>query len=124
MSFVNIFQQHIYSQLATEFGAALVVAHPPADMALPLIQIGNFDYEDHPAEAKLTVYIHSWSETEGPHQAQDYMSRIRGLFHATHHTASPWKFSCIRESFSDVLLDEDNETWHGVQRFETIISAV
>lgn len=122
MSFDLLFQQHAYTLLAAEFTAAKVDVFPPGNRALPYIQLGNSEYQDSPAEAVLTLWVHHWSSAEGPHEVKDQMSRTRGLLHGTHATASPWKFSCIRENFSDVLLDEDNETWHGVQRFTTTVS--
>lgn len=126
------FQTYLGTQIAAALASyspvPVVTAHPAPNQALPYVHIGESDTEDHPAGQHITVVVHTWSETEGPHQCKEIQQRMREALHpvpggpAIAGAVSGWQLTCIRETFADVVLDPDERTHHGVQRFRCFAS--
>lgn len=119
-----VLQRVINDILTTHLSSVPSGAHPPGERSLPYIQFGNSEVNDNPVGHDLLMYVHTWSSTEGPHQVKAYQQTIREQLHGLTTSRDSWQFVNVREEFCDVILDEDEETWHGVQRFRTLASSI
>lgn len=112
------FQTACFTELAAELAGVTVLAHPGHEQPLPYVFLGESEVADNnPNGHEVIVHVHSWSKLEGPHQLKQIQHTIREALHNNSISQGDWRFSCIREDFAKSFLDEDNETWHGVQRF-------
>lgn len=100
-------------------------AMPPADGAFPYIQFGQSTVDDNYAPGKsVTIEIHTWSTAEGSHEVKNLQEQIRALLEKCSHDRGGFHFVAIRQQTAQVFLDEDGETWHGVQRFRALASVI
>lgn len=113
-------QTVVFAEIQTALPAVTCASHMPGDQVLPYIQIGQSETEDHVGGFDLTLFIHYWSSAEGPHEAKEHMQAVRSRLHGNQFTGNGWSFYVVRETFSDVILDVDEETWHGVQRIRAL----
>lgn len=116
------FQTVIFAEVAAALPLVPAGAHPPHDAPLPYIQFGTSDTEDDPGGHRVTMSVHFWSNTEGPHEATEMRHAVRTRLHGQSFTSNGWRFTCIRETFGDVIIDIDDETWHGIARFRAFAS--
>lgn len=66
------------------------------------------------------VTIHSWSQYRGYKELKDVMDGVRNLLHHSNITVSRHQVVLIRCDFEQTMLDPDNITRHGVQRFRVL----
>ena len=96
-------------------------AHPPKDGPLPYIQFGQSEVGDNFVPGhELFFDVHVWSNAEGPHEVKNFQSAIRLAIHDRSYERNGWRFTCVREHNARTILDVDDETWHGVQRFRAL----
>lgn len=114
------FQERLYSRLAAAVSPVAVEAHPPHERTLPFVQIGESQVSEHPAGHEIIVTIDTWSSAEGSHECKQLQQKIRDGLHAGDEINSTWRFLPIREIDCRVILDVDNETWHGIQRIRVL----
>lgn len=118
------FQKIIFAALGAALPTVDVVAHPEPDKACPYVQIGNSDVqEDNYDRFSLLTYVHFWSSKEGPHEVKQQQQALRDQLHLTDTTQDGWQFISIQAEFETVILDENNETWHGVSRYRAYVSS-
>lgn len=111
-------QKAMFAAIASTLAPVTVLAHPRHQEAFPYVFIGESEVSDtHPTGHEVLIVVHTWSKTEGPHEAKTIQQSIREELHANSLVEGGWQFVCIREDFASTFLDVDNETWHGVQRF-------
>lgn len=116
-------QKIIYAALGTALPAVDVVAHPEPDKSCPYIQIGNSEVqEDNYDRFTLLMYVHFWSSAEGPHEAKTHQQALRDQLHLTSTTQDGWQLTAIQAEYETVILDENNETWHGISRYRAFAS--
>jgi hypothetical protein len=116
------FQTVVYERVTAALPSVPNGTTPPGNQVLPYVQFGNTDTEDHEIGHDITIYVHHWAGGRSPHIVKENMHAVRNELHGTIYTNNGWRFSCIRETFADVLLDEDEQTWHGIQRFRALAS--
>lgn len=117
-------QKIIFAALGTALPAIDVVAHPAPDKACPYIQIGNSDVQaDNYDRFSCLLYVHFWSSAEGPHEVKAHQQALRDALHLTNTTQDDWQFTAVQAEFETVILDENNETWHGVSRYRAYASS-
>lgn len=121
MSLDLAFQKVLFAQITTSVLGVPVTASPLHNQVLPYIVIGQSEVLEHPAQHELVAYVHQWSKTEGPDQVKTYQHSIRTALHGNDFVQDGFKFTNVREEFADTLLDPDDETWHGVQRFRCVV---
>ena len=67
--------------------------------------------------AKISVYIHFWSRYAGMSEVKAKMGLAYDLLHRARLTAAGYNVIDILREFSDVSVDPDGKTRHGVQRY-------
>lgn len=118
------FQTLVFGEIGTVLPGVNAGSNPVFNQTLPYVQFGQVEARDQETGHELLIEVHVWSEVEGPHQCHEYMHAIRERLHARAFQDATWHFNCVREVFHDVLLDEDEKTWHGVQRFRAFTRAL
>ena len=98
----------------------------PQEQTFPFVTIGeimNVDRGSHNTEGySNTITIHVWDQglNAGRKQVQTIQKRIDELLHNQEPSISGWDVVCFRRSSSNVLIDPDNITFHGVQIFNLL----
>ena len=102
---------------------ARVYDHVPQDTAFPYVVIGEATSIPGEAEAKgqdmfeQTLTIHTWSEYWGFSEVKRIMTAIVDVLDRASLSVAGYTLLEIKFEFSDVSLDPDQITKHGVQRF-------
>jgi len=119
------FQEIVNTELETAFPAVRQGAEPPGDGGFPYIQFGqSHEDDDFAPGSSVTIEIHTWSTAEGPHEVKNMQHEIKSRLQKCKHVRGDYQFTAVRQKLSDVFLDEDGETWHGVQRFRALASPI
>lgn len=119
------FQEVINLELKAAMPNVRRGAMPPADGTFPYIQFGQSHVTDDYAAGKMVLQeVHTWSTAEGPHEVKNLQEQIRALLEKCSHDRGGYHFVAIRQQDARVFLDIDGETWHGVQRFRALASAI
>lgn len=124
MSFASEIQQAVFDRLASD-SSLTVYDHVPEDAAFPYVVIGEdthvpFDTDDS-LGAESTVTIHVWSRYRGKKEAKDMQGTIYDALTRQELTIDGYDLITIEFEYSDVLLDPDGITIHGVSRFRFIV---
>lgn len=120
----NEYQQALYTAIAAAVAPVAVEVHPPHDKPLPYVQLGNSESSDAPDGRTLEMIVNTWSSKEGAHEVQALMQQVRDAVVEHAFTVTEWRFYCIRDAYSTVFLDEDDEAWHGVQRITALAEPI
>jgi hypothetical protein len=115
------FQTILYSTIDAAVDCAVEV-HPPHDLVTPFVRIGESSLTDHVIGHEIRVDIHTFSTTEGGHEAKGIMHAIRTALHEQPFSQGSWIFTCCREEDARVFFDEDEEEWHGIQTYRALAS--
>ena len=70
---------------------------------------------------EFTVTFDIWSEYKGAKECKQIMDRVHTLLHNHSLSVSGFNLINLRFEFSDILIDPDGVTRHGVMRFRAII---
>ena len=119
MSFAAEIQQAVFDALGAE--GLRVYDHVPSDAAFPYVVIGEdthipFDTDDS-LGAESTVTIHVWSRYRGKKEAKELQASIYSALTRAELSIDSYDLITIEFEYSDVLLDPDGITRHGVSRF-------
>lgn len=91
---------------------------------LPQMQVEPFDTKTFNGfELRFTVNVWSRPGSIGQAEAHDLNNDIYDLLHKWEPTISGWKVVLFQFEFSDVIVDPDTVTYHGIQRFRIIMAA-
>ena len=106
--------------------SATVHDHVPQGTSFPYIVIGEETMTDESSTKTLdfnnfTLTIHIFSRNRGRKEAKQIMARIYELLHNQNLTVTGADHINTRFEFSDVIKENDGLTYHGVQRFRTIL---
>ena len=115
------FQTVIYLTLDAALSCNVEV-HPPHDLPMPFVRIGESVLTDHVIGHEIRVDIHTFSTTEGSHEAKGIMHAIRTALHEQPFSRNDWVFTCCREEDARMFFDGDEEEWHGVQTYRVLAS--
>lgn len=125
MSADLVFQEVINLEIKAALPSIRRGAMPPKDGTFPYIQFGQAHVTDTYATGKeIIAEVHTWSTAAGPHEIKQLQQTIRGVLEKCSHDRGGYHFVALRENDARVFLDIDNETWHGVQRFRALASAI
>ena len=124
-------QKTIFSKLNTDATikntlSATVHDHVPQGTAFPYIVIGEETMTDDESTKDIdfnnfTLTIHVFSRNRGRKEAKNIMARIYELLHTQSLSVTGATHVNTRFEFSDIIREEDGLTYHGVQRFRTIL---
>lgn len=116
------FQAILFSEITAVAGGVTVTAHAKPGETLPMIVIGQSEAESTVAGNMLSVHVHVWDNSEGPHVVKDLQDKIQTAMEDGNYTGANYSFCINVMEFATCFIDEDNETWHGVQRFKVLAS--
>lgn len=113
------------STITSTFNAT-VHDHVPQGTSFPYIVIGEETMTDESSAKTLdfnnfTLTIHIFSRNRGRKEAKQIMARIYELLHNQNLSVTGADHINTRFEFSDVIKENDGLTYHGVQRFRTIL---
>ena len=124
-------QKTIFSKLNTDTTikntlSATLHDHVPQGTAFPYIVIGEETMTDDESTKDIdfnnfTLTIHVFSRNRGRKEAKNIMARIYELLHTQSLSVTGATHVNTRFEFSDIIREEDGLTYHGVQRFRTIL---
>jgi len=103
-----------------------VFDHVPADSPTPFVAVGyttqsnistkTSDLHDH------TATIHVWSEYRGFKEVKSLMEQIYAILHDNDITITGATLINLKQEFSEVFMENDGITRHGVMRFRATIA--
>ena len=121
----------IYAKLNTDSTikttySATVHDHVSSGTAFPYVVIGEETNTDDSSSKdvdfnEFTLTIHTFSRNRGRKEAKQIMARIYTLLHKASLTVTGANHINTRFEYSDVVREQDGLTYHGVQRFRTIL---
>ena len=124
-------QKTIYAKLNTDSTikttySATVHDHVSSGTAFPYVVIGEETNTDDSSSKdvdfnEFTLTIHTFSRNRGRKEAKQIMARIYTLLHKASLTVTGANHINTRFEYSDVVREQDGLTYHGVQRFRTIL---
>lgn len=122
MSIWNI-QAALYSALSGNISAT-VYDHVPENSAFPYVVIGEDlanEWDTDTEQGFETVLtLHYWSRYRGKKEIKQLMGEVYGLLHRTDLTITgQYTVSLMWES-SEILLDADGLTYHGIEDYRLI----
>jgi hypothetical protein len=126
MSFELELHQSIYQRLTGYPGMPAVYdAVPEANAMFPYVVVGEdthipFD-TDEASGAESTVTLHVWSRYRGSKEAKEIQALIYQALHRYELSLPSYHLVSIEFEYSDVILDSDGKTRHGVCRYRSII---
>jgi hypothetical protein len=98
----------------------------PQGQAFPYVTIGDdilTDWASHTFDgASIEASIHAWARANGRKGCKSIQAEIRRILHDVSLSVSGFKTVSLRQTFENTMLDPDNETYHGVQRFSVLLS--
>lgn len=74
-------------------------------------------------EVRFTVNVWSRPADVGRAETHDLLNDIYDLLHKWEPTISGWKVVLFKFEFSDIIVDPDTVTYHGIQRFRVLMAA-
>ena len=125
MSFEAALQQTVYDQLSGYPGMPTVYDDVPVDAAFPYVVIGDdthipFDTDDS-LGSESTLTLHVWSRYRGKKECKDIMALIYAALTRQPLVLDGHDLITIEFEYSEVVLDPDGITRHGVLRFRALV---
>lgn len=117
----------------TVSGTQKIFDFVPDNTDFPFVVIESKPYEDRGSYTteglQAEISIHTWYQPggsssvsgRGDKQVQLIQSRIDQLLHKQPVTISGWNALILRRSFIDIVVDPDNVTRHGIQKFKLFL---
>ena len=95
----------------------------PQNAEMPYVVLGRCALSendfDQGSAFECVLDIHAWSTQRARIEANNIMERVRDVLHRSNTlTISGYGVSGVQETFSEVMIDPDNITRHGVQSFQ------
>lgn len=130
MSFEAALQQAVYDQLSGYPGMPAVYDDVPVDVkgqpavAFPYVVIGEdthipFDTDDS-LGSESTLTLHTWSRYRGKKECKEIMALNYDALTRQSLAVDGYDLITIEFEYSEVVLDPDGITRHGVQRFRAL----
>lgn len=108
-------------------GVNKVYDHVPQDSVYPYITLqplpftdrGNFTFEGFSCEYQINVWYRA--PGRGMKSVQDIQARIDALLHKVSLCVDSWNVVNTRRTFIDIVVQDDNVTLQGIQRFNLLL---
>ncbi len=128
LSPIKEIQKAIYLKLTNDATLAALISgvfdKVNQDTAFPYVTIGgnnSVDWGSHTFDGReTTINIHSWSESQGSKEAQSLMFEIHRILHRNTLTVTGHVAILLRNEFEEIMVEDDQITHHGIQRFRLI----
>lgn len=125
MSFEKALHQAVYDQLSAHPDMPTVYDDVPVDAPFPYVVIGEdthipFDTDDS-LGSESTLTLHVWSRYRGKKEAKEIQALIYDALTRQPLALDAHELITIEFEYSEVVLDPDGITRHGVQRFRALI---
>ncbi len=110
--------------LSALLGGPFVYDVVPQRAAYPFVSLGNVAARDWSTSSERgdehALTLHVWSKAKGKKQCHLIVSSVRGVLHDVALVVAGHSLVNLRHEFSDVRLDPDGETLHGIVRFRAV----
>lgn len=118
-------QKAVYEALVTALDPVKVYdAVPQDDDTYPRVNIGDDTHADWSTKTENgemhTLTIHAWSREQGNKEALNLMKQIYDTLHKQTLALTGHHLVLMQYEFSEVMLDPDGVTRHGVTRFRIL----
>ena len=118
-------QKRIYEVLSADATLTGLVNgiydHVPQEQDFPFITIGEAAYTDRGSYTTEgwtgTITINVWAQNYGRLQVQNINAEIDRLLHCQDLSMDGWSTLSLRRDFVEILVEDDNTTFHGIQRY-------
>ncbi len=105
-------------------GGSYVYDFVPQRAAYPFVSLGNVVSRDWSTSSERgdehALTLHIWSKARGKKQCHLLVSAVRRVLHDVELVVEDHALVNLRYEFSDVRLDPDGETLHGIVRFRAV----
>ncbi len=96
----------------------------PQRTAYPFVSIGNAVSRDWSTSSESgsehALTLHVWSKAKGKKQCFEVLSAVRRVLHDSALVVEDHQLVNLRYEYSDVRLDPDGETYHGILRLRAV----
>ncbi len=125
-------QAAVYGALVADVGVSAFVGarvydHVPADVVFPYVVIGETEaapFDDKTKSGMLQEFgVHTWSRARGATEAKDIMAAVSAALHRVGLSVAGHELAWIRFTESELKLEDDGLTRHGMQTFEVATQA-
>lgn len=97
----------------------------PQTRAFPYVTIGDDTYAEFASHTfdgvEGTLQVHTWTQSGGRASAHAIQQNIYRLLHENYFSIAGVSAIVMRWEFSEILVDPDTVTYHGIQRFKIIL---
>src|SRR5690606_12670206 len=98
---------------------------PQSSSSFPYVVIGEDTHipwaTDDSVGAETTVTLHVWSRYKGKKEAKDIQALIYQALNRYELSVDGYELVTLEFEYSDVILDADGLTRHGVSRFRSLV---
>lgn len=127
-------QRYVYRTLRAAAAAGVAVdTRPRKAEGLPYVWVGQSEVREHEIGYEVLIAVEVWSEKENAVECKALQATARASLHMyfdseqtetdptfSDDTAS-WTFRLINEEYSRAQLEQQNNVWHGMQRFRFLL---
>lgn len=126
------FQDALYDLLSADATLTALMPggvydHVPQETTYPYAVMGYATTDNAGTKTEdmrdFTITIDVWSRYEGHKQTKQIQERIRTLLHRQSLALSAGRVVDMQEEFCESFLDQDGQTYHGVQRFGALFES-
>ncbi len=124
-------QHAVYQQLSADSQLLTLVNavydRPPQGSAFPYITIGESKISDWSTKTttgtEQVFAVHAWSRNGGRKEAATIMERVYMLLHQAGLTVTGQVLVSLRFVSSEIMLENDGFTYHGVMEFRALLQS-
>jgi len=102
-----------------------VYDNAPDNAELPFIEFGDMDLGDFGSHTTSGVdgdiTIHGWAESRGRQTMIEIMARVYALLHDIDLALTGFPTITFRANLDQIQVENDNRTYHGIQRYDIIL---
>lgn len=102
--------------------------HVPQGTNFPYITIGDIQTSDWSTATEMgedhRIVIHSWSRYKGRKQSREIEKRLYEILHDADLSVDGHNLVRLQFLVSDILVEQDGRTYHGLTRFRAITEPV
>jgi hypothetical protein len=100
----------------------------PQDAAFPHIMMSDYDFTDWGSHTfdgfGGTVRIHTWSRARGRAECRAVQHLIYDLLHKWNPNITGFSTVVFRFSSSNIIVEDDSVTYHGIDEFQIILGGI